>query len=113
MLKIGILGCGNIANTMARTINDIEEAEITAVAARDLAKAEAFRDKWGAGRAYGSYEELCSDPDVELIYVSTIISLHRDHIMMALEHGKHVLCEKSFTVNAEEAGEVIAYAREL
>lgn len=110
-MKVGILGAGNIAGTMAETLNGMETAQAYAVGSRDLGKAEAFAREFGVEKAYGSYEELLSDKMVELVYIATPHSHHYDCIKMCLEHGKHVLCEKAFTVNARQAREVLEMAR--
>ena len=109
-MKIGILGAGHIAIKMAQTLKDKPEWRC-AVGSRSLDKARAFADEWGFKRAYGSYEELVADPDVELIYVATPHSHHLAHASMAINHGKAVLCEKAFTTNAREAEELISLAR--
>lgn len=108
-VKWGILGCGGISSKFASDLKFAEGAELTAVAARSLDKAEAFAEKHGFARAYGTYEELLGDSDVEIIYVGTIHPLHREQVIACLEAGKAVLCEKPFTINAAEA-EAIANA---
>ena len=102
-MKIGILGAGKIAGTVAATLVQMQEMECLAVASRDLEKARAFADRFGFKKAYGSYEEMLADPDVELVYIATPHSHHFEHIMLCLGSGKHVLCEKAFTMNAEQA----------
>ena len=111
MFNIGILGCGNIAATMAKTVNDTEGVRLYAVAAREKEKADNFKAVWNAEKSYGSYEELLADSNVNLVYIATITSLHKEHMMAALNVGKPVLCEKSFTVNRKEAEEVFALAK--
>ena len=102
-MKIGILGAGKIAGTVAATLVQMKEMECYAVASRDQEKAKDFADRFGFAKAYGSYEEMLSDPEVELVYIATPHSHHFEHIMLCLEHGKNVLCEKAFTMNAEQA----------
>lgn len=111
-MKVAILGAGRIAHCMAEAVSGIEEAEKYAVAARDLNRAGEFAKKWGFKKAYGSYEEMLNDPEVELVYVATPHSHHFEHAKLCLEHGKNVLLEKAFTVNAKQAEELIALARE-
>lgn len=111
-MKLGILGAGNIARKMAATVNEMEHVEAYAVASRDLQKAREFAQKWNIRKAYGSYEEMLNDPEVELVYVCTPHSHHYEHSMLCLEHGKHVLCEKAFTVNADQARRLLAYGKE-
>lgn len=112
MIKIGIIGAGRIAGVMAATLQKMDSVCCYAVAARDHARAEAFAEKYGFSKAYGSYEELVQDEAVELVYIATPHSHHCEHIKLCLEHGKHVLCEKSFTVNEGQAKEVLAMAKE-
>ena len=102
-MKIGILGAGKIAGTVAATLVQMQEMECYAVASRGMEKAKVFADRFGFKKAYGSYEEMLRDPEVELVYIATPHSHHFEHIMLCLEHGKHVLCEKAFTMNAEQA----------
>lgn len=112
MLKLGILGAGKIAGTMAATVNQMDDVCCYAVASRDLAKASSFAAKWKVAKAYGSYEEMLLDPQVDLVYVATPHSHHYIHARLCLEHGKHTLCEKAFTVNAPQAEKLFCLARE-
>ena len=112
MLKVGILGAGGIACAMAKTISQMPSACCFAVASRDLEKARKFAEKWGIKKAYGSDEEMLSDPGVDLVYVATPHSHHYPHVRLCLEHGKHVLCEKAFTVNAAQARELFRIAKD-
>lgn len=113
-MKTAILGAGNIAKSMAAALRGLqkrgENVEPYAVGARELSRAEAFAREQGFEKAYGSYEELVSDPEIDLVYVATPHSMHCEHTRLALEHGKNVLCEKAFTMNAGQAEEVIALA---
>lgn len=110
-MKMGILGAGNIAKTMARTIREMPEVTSWAVASRNLEKAQAFADEFGFVNAYGSYEELASDPEIDLIYVATPHSHHFAHAKLCVEHGKAVLVEKAFTQNALQAKELLTLAK--
>ena len=110
--RIAILGAGHIAATMAATVRQMEGAEIYAVASRSLERAEAFARQFGIARAYGSYEEMLSDPKVELVYVATPHSHHAEHARMCILHGKPTLVEKAFTANARQAEEVLQLAAE-
>lgn len=111
-MKIGILGPGNIAEKMAYTINHMKDAQCYAVASRDLERAKAFAEKFDIPKAYGSYEELAKDPDVELIYIAVPHSHHYMYMKMCLEHRKPVLCEKAFTANAAQAKEILELSKE-
>ena len=110
-MKIGILGAGKISHSTVPAMIALEEIECWAVASRSLEKAQAFAEKYGFRKAYGSYEEMLSDPEVELVYVATPHSHHFEHMMLCLNHGKAVLCEKAFTMNAKQAREVMEYAK--
>lgn len=115
-MKIGLLGAGRIAGTMAATVSGLAARgepgiEAWAVGARDYDRAAALAKEFGFARAYGSYKALLSDPEVDLIYIATPHSHHYEHVKLCLEHGKHVLCEKAFTVNAAQAREIIDLAQ--
>ncbi|OPJ64462.1 Gfo/Idh/MocA family protein [Clostridium oryzae] len=111
-MKMAILGAGFIARSMSATINKMDEVTSYAVASRDYKKAEAFAKEFAFEKAYGSYEEMLSDPEVELVYVATPHSHHYEHVKLCLNHGKHVLCEKSFAINAKQTEEMFALALE-
>ena len=110
-LRWGIIGPGSIAKRFADDVSPLDDHKIFAAGSRDAAKSEAFLAKYGGGNAYGSYEELVNDPDVDCVYVATPHPFHKEHALLALRAGKPVLCEKPFTVNVAEAEEVIAEAR--
>jgi len=110
--KMAIMGAGNIARKMAETINNIDVVECYAVASRNKEKAEEFAKKFGFLKAYGSYEEMVKDPEVELVYIATPHSHHYDHGMLCIKNNKPILCEKSFMTNAKQAKEVINLAKE-
>ena len=112
MKNIGILGLGNIARKMASTVNLMDGVNLYAVASRSLEKAQEFKEKYFAQKAYGSYLELVQDENIDLVYIATPHSHHADLIKLAINNNKPVLCEKSFTTNLKEAKEVIALARE-
>ena len=107
----GILGPGSISHQFATGLQSVPAAKLLAVGSRFQEKADAFADKFGAPKRHGSYEALAADPDVHVIYIATPHPQHKDAALLCLEHGKAVLCEKPFTVNAKEAEEVIASAR--
>lgn len=113
-LHIGILGAGNIADKMANTVAAMhgEGVQVLAVASRELPRAKAFAVAHGIPRAYGSYEAMLADADIHLVYVATPHSHHAAHAQLCLAAGKHVLCEKAFTVNEAQAKRVTAMARE-
>ena len=110
-MKLAILGPGRIADTVAPALVALPEIECYAVASRNLERAQAFADKFGFQKAYGTYEEMLSDPEVELVYITTPHSHHCEQILLCLEYGKHVICEKAFTVNARQAKQVFETAK--
>lgn len=110
-VRWGILGTGRIAGEFALGLRQLPDAELAAVGSREAARAEAFALAVGAARARGSYEELVADPGVDVVYVATPNTRHRENCVLALTAGKAVLCEKPFTTNGREAREVVALAR--
>ncbi len=106
------MGLGKIARRMVKTVAGIEETEVYAVGSRTGEKAREFAERYSIRKAYGSYEELVSDEELELVYIATPHSEHYNHIRLCLQHGKNVLCEKAFTLNAKQAREVFQMAEE-
>lgn len=111
-MNVGIIGAGSIAGKMAGTIREMEDATCYGIASRDLEKAKAFAEEFGVLHAFGSYEEMVQDEAIDMIYIATPHPFHKEHAMLAIKYGKHVLCEKPFMVNADQAKEVLAYAKE-
>ena len=111
IIRWGILAAGRIAGSFVEDLRHVPDAEAVAVGSRTRENAEAFAKKHGIPRAYGSYEELVRDPDVDIVYVASIHPGHREHVMLCLEAGKAVLNEKPFTVNAAETEQLIREAR--
>lgn len=105
-MKIGIIGCGRMAGKFAKTLMQMKEAECYAAASRSQDRAKEFAHEYGFRKAYGSYEELCADPEVELVYIATPHSCHYENMELCVRHKKPVLCEKSFTLNAGEARKI-------
>jgi len=101
-IRWGILATGGIAHAFTR---DLLTAGLqpAAVGSRRLESAQAFADEYGIPRAYGSYEQLVADPDIDIVYVASPHSHHHEHAILALEAGKHVLIEKAVTLDAAEA----------
>jgi dihydrodiol dehydrogenase / D-xylose 1-dehydrogenase (NADP) len=106
MIKFGVMGAGNIANKFCEAAKGIG-VNLYAVASRDIEKAEAFKNRNGIEKAYGSYTSMLEDPLVDCVYIATPHGLHYEHMMLALEHGKHILCEKAFTLNEKQAKVVL------
>lgn len=112
MIKWGILGTGIIASAFAKDLAFAKNTEKFAVGSRTKESAAKFAEEHGVSRAYGSYEELVQDPDVDAIYVATPHPFHKENVLACLRAGKAVLCEKPFTINSGELEEVIQFARE-
>ena len=117
-LAWGILGAGHIAGTFMYAVPAYSSGRVVAVGSRDLDRARAFVQAYpqaGKGstvRAFGSYEELVADPEVEAVYVATPHAFHAEHALLALEAGKPVLVEKAFTRSADQARTVLDAARD-
>lgn len=107
----GILGCGNIADSFARGLLLLPEAELWAAASIRPGASRSFTQKHQGRKSYDRYEDLLNDKEVEVVYVATPHNLHFEQAMSCLNAGKHVLCEKPFTVNAAQAGKLITVAR--
>ncbi|MFD5632329.1 MULTISPECIES: Gfo/Idh/MocA family protein [unclassified Streptomyces] len=110
-VRWGILATGGIAAAFTADLVDMPDAEVVAVASRTDASAKAFAERFGIPRAYGDWASLAEDADVDVVYVATPHSAHRAAAGMCLEAGRHVLCEKAFTLNSREALELVALAR--
>ena len=105
------MGCGHIANKYANDLPLTKHGELVAVGSRSKAKAKKFAAQHGAARAYGSYEELSADPDVDVVYVATPHPYHMENTLLAIRNGKHVLCEKPIAMNAKQTRRMIAAAQ--
>lgn len=110
-VRWGILGTGQVAGQFALGLGLLPDARLQAVGSRMRRSAEQFARNFDVPRAHAGYDELVRDPDVDVIYVATPNSLHREHAMLCLEHGKPVLCEKPFALNAAEGRAVVELAR--
>ncbi len=112
ILRVGIVGAGRIAGVAAKTLQDVPECEVHAIGSRSQEKAVAFAQQWGIEKAYGSYEQVLADTDVDLIYVATPHSHHYEVTKKAILAGKPCLVEKSFMANYREAKEIVDLARQ-
>lgn len=110
--KMAVMGTGSIASQMAEALSGLDEVEAYAVASRSADKAQEFAQKWGFTKCYGSYEAMARDADIDLIYVATPHAMHYENARLCIEHGRNVLVEKAFTVNAGQAEELIALVHE-
>jgi predicted dehydrogenase len=110
-VRWGIIGTGRIASAFIRDLALLPDASVVAVGSRRQETADQFAAEHGVGRAHPSYGALVEDPDVDVVYVATPHSGHHDAAMLAIEAGKSVLVEKPFTLNADEAADLVAAAR--
>lgn len=108
-IKWGIVGLGSIAHHFASSFNS-DNAELVAVASRTTQKAFEFSQKYAVPKAYGSYEQLAFDPDIDIVYLATPNNRHKEDMLMLLNAGKHVLCEKAITMTKKELDDVLELA---
>ena len=111
-LRWGILGTGSIASQFVEDLGRLEDAEVVAVGSRSATGADGFGERHGIAHRHGSYDALVADEDVDAIYVATPHPGHAEHALLAIGAGRHVLVEKPFTLNGEQAREVFDAARE-
>lgn len=111
-IRWGILGTGMIAHKFAEGLRVLPDAVLTAVGSRSQAAADRFGDEFDVPHRHANYQDLASDPEVDVIYVSSPHPMHKEDTLLCLEAGKAVLCEKPFTMNSQESEAVIRAARE-
>ena len=112
MIRYGILGAANVAPRFIKAVQNSMDGIVTAIASRDILKAQRMAVDLGVSKFYGSYFGLLEDPEIDAVYIATPNSLHKEHMLSALEHGKHVVCEKPFALYESDAHEVFRLARE-
>lgn len=110
-IKWGILAPGGIARAFVSDLHNFTQMTALAVGSRSINRASDFAKEYGIPKAYGSYEELVCDSDIDAVYVASPHSEHATHAKLALNAGKPVLVEKAFTKTADEASEIIALAK--
>ena len=108
----GIIGAGKIASKFASDLQMVSNSKLYAIASRNLEKAKLFRQDYKATIAYGTYEDLVADSNIDVIYIATPHSFHKAHTVLCLNHNKAVLCEKPFAMNLEEVEEMIQLSKE-
>ena len=111
-VRWGVVSAGRISHTFVKDAVLVESAEVVAVAARNKQSAREFADQYGILTAYEGYDTLFADPQVDAVYISTPHTHHFAHTKAALEAGKHVLCEKPFTVSSQQCEELMALAKQ-
>ena len=110
IIRWGILATGRITHQFVSDFSDVSNGEVRAVAARRHEAAREFAEKWNIPAAYGSYRDMLEDPEVDAVYIATPHTLHAQNTIDAVSAGKHVLCEKPFTVSTAEARDVFGVA---
>jgi predicted dehydrogenase len=111
-IRWGILGAGRIARKFASDLKLVEDAELIAVGSRSQQSADEFSNEFPVKYSHDTYEALVQNPEVDVIYIATPHNLHYENTLLCLQHGKAVLCEKPFAMNARQAVEMISMARE-
>ena len=106
-IRWGIIGLGNIANQFATDLKLIDEAELCGVASRDISKANEFAIQYDCDSFYGSYDELFADDQIDIVYIATPHDSHAELSIMAMQNGKHVLCEKPLSLSYKDALQMI------
>ncbi len=111
-LRWGILGAGRISTQWVMCLQACAGATVTAVAAREIERAKEFATRFGIKSAYGNYTEMVASDDVDIVYIGTITRLHKEHTLLAIEAGKHALCEKPLAENIADAQAMYTAAEE-
>ena len=106
-IRWGIIGPGNIARKFAADLKLVDGAKISAVASRNLQRAESFAQDYHVANVFDSYDALFASDAVDVVYVATPHNFHKDLALKAMQHGKHVLCEKPLGINKHEVGEIV------
>ena len=110
-IRWGIMGTGLIAAEFAKAMQHVSQAELTSVGSRDQKSADAFAKTYGLAKAFGSYEELADDPEIDVVYIATPHTAHLANTLLCLRSGKHVLCEKPFALNEGQVALMVAEAQ--
>lgn len=109
-MNLGFLGCSKIGIKIIEALKSIPEVVLYGCSAQGSIRAKEYKEKYGFLKSYESYEEMLNDPNIELVYVSTLMSTHYKDVLMYLKHNKSVIVEKAFTMNAKEADELCYYS---
>jgi len=111
MINWGIIGCGGIAHTFAQGLAKLNTGFLSAVASNSRARADLFASTYQVKTTYTNYSALVNDPSIDAVYIATTHNFHFENAKLCLSHGKHVLCEKPLTINAQQAAELIELAK--
>jgi xylose dehydrogenase (NAD/NADP) len=110
MLKMGIMGTANVSRSFIEVLKGSSTIKITAVASRNLEKAKSFAEEFGIEKAYGSYQELLDDPQLDAVYIPLPNSMHAEWVIKAAKAKKHILCEKPIALTIEDVKEMYKQA---
>ena len=112
VIRWGIIGAGKIASKFAEDLNSIPHCKLYGIASRNIEKAKAFKQQFKANKAFGRYEALANDDNVDAIYIATPHSFHKAHTLLCLSHKKAVLCEKPFAMSLGEVEDMIQLSKQ-
>jgi predicted dehydrogenase len=107
----GIIGAGKIAKKFAQDLSTVDDSKLYGIASRNFEKATRFASEFDATKAYGNYQALVKDKNIDAVYIATPHSFHKSHTILCLNHKKAVLCEKPFAMNLEEVQDMIEVAK--
>jgi len=107
-IKWGILGTSHISEVMAKAIDESATSELVAIGSRSLLTAQVFSEKFSIPKFYDDYQALLNDDEIDVIYIGLPNHLHKEWIIRSAQAGKHILCEKPFVINIDDAHEVIS-----
>ncbi|MFP4286154.1 MAG: Gfo/Idh/MocA family protein [Candidatus Izemoplasmataceae bacterium] len=110
-MNFGVIGAGRIAKKFSDAVRN-NQGNLYAIASRSSKRAKEYQETYGFDKAYDDYEKMLQDNQVDCVYIATPHGLHYEHMMLALKHNKHILCEKAFTLNTKQAIEVFTLAKE-
>ncbi|MBQ8200852.1 MAG: Gfo/Idh/MocA family oxidoreductase [Clostridia bacterium] len=110
-IRLGILGAGRIVARVMADMHRLKHVEITAIAARDLSRAQETAERYHIPHAYGSCLTLAQSPEVDLVYIATPHPFHAEQTMLMMRHGKHVICEKPMAISHHEGQQMIDCAK--
>ncbi len=110
-IRWGVVGPGKIARKFMSDLKLVHDAELTGVGSRNLVRAQEFAKEFNVPHIFGSYEELFQSPEVDVLYIATPHNFHKDLAIMAMEHGKHILCEKPLGISREEVEKMVAASK--
>jgi len=111
-IRWGLIGCGHIAAKFAENIKSVQHAKLIACSSKDAQKAQEFAKSHQIELSYGDYAEMLGNPSIDAVYIATTHNYHYENALLCIQYGKHILCEKAFTINADQAKEIFREAKE-